>query len=213
MHKLHSRLFTDTRHSGYVVGAVAHERFKVNNFGGREAVLLKKDFGVILLRFGFSHTGFVMNDMTFVCDELEAVLVSRYDAAVPTRPFADPAHGADYIIRLESLKLKARHAHCVKDLLHHRHLHRKLIRHSLSLRLVLRVLQMPEGRGLEVKCNTDRIGLFRFKQLAEDRKKAVNSVCRSSVRGVEHTDAVIRTVYYAVAVKYHQLHFIFLPGV
>ena len=197
LHERHGRLFAHAGDAGDVVGRVTHEGLEVDHVDRGEAVLLAERPGRHILCRGLAHAGGDELDLCVLRDELETVLVSRHDDAVPARRLAAAADGADEIVGLVAGEVVLGNVHGGEHLLQIRQLHGQL-------RLV------AERRLAPIERHAQPLGLLLVEQTLQRREKAVYRVGIEPVARRERADAVKRTVDDAVAVQNHQLHGRFL---
>ena len=173
---------------------------------GSKSVLLLKDFRSILRRRGLSLAALHMKHMRRIRYELKGILVPRHDETVPVFLLASFSHRTEDVIGLPAGTLITGDAHGLKHFLQKRHLHDQILRHGLSLPLILRVLLVTERGSMDIKCHTYRIRLLIGQQFLKNGEKTEHAVCGCSVRSSQKPHAVKGTVYDAVSVQYHQFH-------
>ncbi len=205
-HQIERRFFTDARHAGDVVGSVAHQRLEVDDSDGFKAVFPVKAFGRHFAGRRLPHAGRHQLDAHLVGDELQAVAVACDDNGFPPGLGRFFRHSADKIVGFPPGQLAAGDAQSVQRFFEQRQLRGQLVGHPLALRLVARVLLVPEGRLPAVKGDAQRVGRFIGQQLEQNVEKPVYGVGRRAVRGGQRLHAVKGAVYQAVAVEHHQLH-------
>ena len=93
--------------------------------------------------------------------------------------------------------MQAQHGY---DLLCNGHLCAQLVGHSVSARFVCVIHLVAEGRCLEVKRHSRKVGLILLYLLGENIDHTVQRVCRRAVLCGQQPDAVKRAVEYAVSV-------------
>ena len=204
--ELHGRLLPHPRHTGDVVGGVAHEGFQVHHLQGAEAIGLLKGRGVHLFRGGLAHAGGDQLDVGPVCHELQGILVSGGHPAVPARLLACFGDGADEVVSLPARQLVAGDVHGVQHLFQHRHLHGQLLRHPLPLGLVVRIGQVAEGRLLPVEGHAHAVRVHLLPDAAQDIQKAIDGVGGKALLVVQGVHPVVGPVDDGVAVDHQQLH-------
>ena len=205
------RLFPHAGNAGDVVARVAHQGLEVDDVGGGKAVAFLKALGRHVLRRGLAHARRDELDGRVLGDELQGVLISCGDDAVPAFFFALARDRADEVVRFKAHELVAGNVHRVEHLFEYGHLHGKLFGHGVARGLVALVFQVTEGRLAAVKGDAERLGLFFIKKAREHREKAEDRVGEKPVARGERTDAVIGAVDDGVAVKHHQFHGKHLP--
>ena len=78
--------------------------------------------------------------MDILVDELQTVTVTGDHHTLPAVVRADLANGADDIVRFPALTFIDRNIHGPQNILHHRHLHGKLLRHAVPVCLIAVIL-------------------------------------------------------------------------
>ena len=202
-HQIHGGLFTDAGDAGDIIGAVSHESLQIHHQRRGKAVFLLETRRGIQHRFGLTHAGLHVADAGGIGNELQAVLITGDNDAVPAAFLADGGGGTQNIIGFIALQLVAAEAHGVQNLFQNGHLGRQFLGHPLPLGLIGLILLMAEGGGLQVKADANRLRLLLLQQTLQDGNKAVDGVGRGAVRGVQRTHAVKGTVDNAVAVQDH----------
>ena len=200
------RFGPDARYAGDIVGAVAHEGFQVDKAQGFQAVFLKEHRRRVVGCDGLACLGAHQLHRHVLIHQLQAVAVAGEDDALPALPAADVRHSADDVVGLPALTFVDGDIHGGKDLLHHGHLHGKLLGHPVAGRLVALVLQMAEGGAVEVKGNAQGVGLFLHRDLLQNIQEAEDGVGIQALPGGQRPHAVKGAVDDAVAIQYHQLH-------
>ena len=117
LYEAHRRFFADSGYAGDIIRRIAHERLQVNYVLRRKAVLLRKQLGSIFGRARLTHAAFDVAYVSALRNELEAVLITGYDAAVPAVTLALFCHRTEQVVRLIALKLKTQYAHRVENAL------------------------------------------------------------------------------------------------
>ena len=204
-------LFPHAGNAGDVVARVAHQRLEVDDVDGREAVAFEKRLRRHVLRRGLAHARGDELDGRVLGDELERVLVSRGDDAVPALFFALARDRADEVVRFKADELIAGDVHRVEHVLQIGDLHGEFLGHGMARGLVALVFQVTEGRLAAVEGDAERLGLFLIHKAREHREKAEDRVGEKTVARRERTNAVIGAVDDGVAVKHHQFHGKHLP--
>ena len=204
--QLRRRLRADARDARDVIGAVAHQGFKINQMDGVKAVFLTEAGRVIVDRDGLRKLRGDQLDRHMLVDQLQGIPIAGDDHAVPVRPAALLADCADHVVGFPAFAFKDGDAHGAQNILHHRQLHGKLIRHRVTRRLVAVIGQMAERRRLEVERHAQGVGLLLRPELFENIQKTVDRVCKKAVFRRERPHAVVGTVNDAVSIENHQLH-------
>ena len=204
--QLRRRLRADARDARDVIGAVAHQGFKIDQMDGVKAVFLTEAGRVIVDRDGLRKLGGHQLDRHMLVDQLQRVPIAGDDHAVPVRPAALLADRADHVVGFPAFAFKDGDAHGAQNILHHRQLHGKLIRHRVTRRLVAVIGQMAERRRLEVERHAQGVGLLLRPELFENIQKTVDRVCKKAVFRRERPHAVVGAVDHAVSIENHQLH-------
>ena len=205
-YQLRRGLLPDSRDSRYVVARIAHEGLQVDYVNRLEAVFLSKRLLVVDLDLGLTQAAFDMVYLRASADELERVAVARHKHAASARLACSLCYSAEKVVRLPALQLVAAHVHRVQHLLEYRHLDGELVRHTLALSLILLVLQLAEGRTVQIEGDGESVRTHLVHNAPQDAQKAVDSVRRSAVGSVQHSNAEKRPVHYAVAVNNHYGH-------
>ena len=206
MQQLRGGLGTHARHTGNVVGAVAHKALQVDQPFRGKAVLRLKFFRIIQGGRGLSPLGNHQLHLYMAVNKLQAVPVAGDNHAVPADLSAALAHGADHIVSFPALTGINGDIHGAEHLLHHRHLHGQFLRHGVARGLIAVVAQMAEGGAVEVKSHAQGVGLLLMLHLLQNIQKAVNGVGVHAVFCRQQPHPVKGAVNDAVAVKDHQFH-------
>ena len=74
--QLSSRLLTDFRYSGYIVGAVAHKRFHIDKSPGSYPVFFQHICGMVILYYSLALSGLGDPDTGLIRGDLQEVPVS-----------------------------------------------------------------------------------------------------------------------------------------
>ena len=193
-------------YAGNVVRAVAHQSLEIHQPRRRKAVFRFKYLRRIIQRRCLPALRADKFDRHMRIDQLQAVAVSCQDDAVPVLFAARGRYRPDDIVRLPALTLVNRDIHRSKDLLHDRHLHGKLLRHPVPRRLVAFILQVAEGRPVQIEGNTERIRLFLRGYFLQNVQKAEDRIRIQAVTRRQRTYPVKCAVDDAVAVQNHQFH-------
>ena len=138
--------------------------------------------------------------MDIFVNELQTVPVTGNSHTFPIVIGANSAHGADHIVRFPALAGVDRDIHSSQDFLHHRHLHRQFLRHTMAGSLVAVILQMSEGGAMEVKGNANRIRLFFLFHALQNIEEAVNGMGIKPLTIGKGLHTKIGTIYDGVTV-------------
>ena len=160
----------------------------------REAVFLLEALRRHVPRCCLSQAG---GDQLYLCvvrHELQAVFVAGDDDAIPAVRFAFAGDCADQVVRLIAREFVTWDVHSVKRFFEQGELLRQLLGHSLSLRFIGVIFQMPERRLTPVKGDAERVRLLFIRQALHGRQKAVNRVGIKALTRCQRTNAVIGAV-------------------
>ena len=138
--------------------------------------------------------------MDVFINELQGIPVAGNDDALPFVVGADAAHGADDVVGFPALAFVNGDVHGPQDVLHHRHLHGQLFGHTMAVGLVAVVLQMAEGRAVQVEGHADRFRLFFLLHPFQNVQEAVNGMGVKPLPGGQGLYAEKGTVNDGVAV-------------
>ena len=180
-YKLQGTLFTYSRHTADIVGAVAHNCFKVYDFTGVYTVFFF-DF-INAVNFHLRHSATVNRhyNPSFIADQLKIVAVTRHNITFISVLLTVSRKRADNIISLKPLTRKHLDVHSAKYLFKRVKLHGKLIRHSVPLSLIFRIHHMPKGFCTHIKRNRNHIGFGHLEIFKIQLQKSKYRVCRHSV--------------------------------
>ena len=138
--------------------------------------------------------------MDVLINQLQRIPVTGDNDALPAVVGTDFCHGADHVVGFPALTFVDRDVHGAQNILHHRHLLRQLLGHSMTVGLIALVFQMAEGGAVEVKGHADGLRLLLLLHPLQNVQKAVNSMGVQSIPGGQGTHAEEGTVDDAVAV-------------
>ena len=206
MQQITGRLWPHSGYAGNIIRAVAHQSLKVHQTRRRKAVFRFKNLRRIIQRRCLPALRADKFDRHMRIDQLQAIAVSCQDDAVPVLFAAGGSYRPDDIVRLPALTLINRNIHRSKDLLHDRHLHGKLLRHSVPRCLVAFILQVAEGRPVQIEGNAERIRLFLRGYFLQNVQKAEDRIRIKAVTRRQRTYPVKCAVDDTVAVQNHQFH-------
>ena len=208
--KRKSRLFADARNPGDIIRAVAHERFYVYDLPRLISQLFLKIAGRKFIEF--AHARFCDINVRPFVNQLIRVPVAGYDDAVRIR--IATGERSDDVVRLETLFFAYGYVHGTQERFQDRHLHRQVVGHGFSRRLILVVHFMAERRRLQVKRYDQPVGLDVAVELEQKFDESENGVCRRTRLCRKKFRRIKRAVEKAVAVdeyKFEHDRFLLLP--
>ena len=158
--ELASAFFPNARHSLHVVAGIAHQRQHVDHLVRPDPELLHDTSGVVpnTLVTRVEHLNLIVH-------QLEEVLVAGDQHHLQTVRSGPSGEGADDIVRLDSLVSHDRYAEGCARLVDPRHLFDEVVRHRLSVSLVVGREFVPERRTPQVERRRDQGGLVVVQQL------------------------------------------------
>ena len=201
-------LFSDSRHTGDIIGAVPHQRLDLNKRSRLHTVLFADRGGVHLLIDSALRGGLCQDDTDLIGDQLERIPIAgakkhRIAVFLPL-----PCQTAQNIVCLIALRLQNGVAQKPQQLLHQRHLLTKFLRHALAGALVLLVHLMPEGGRMQIERKCHSVRLLLLNELINDIEKAVNRIGIDALPCGKQPHPVKGAVYDAVGVKGKNFHWV-----
>ena len=205
-HQVIGRLLPDAGHAGDIIGGIPHESLQVDNAFRLKAVFGTEKLRGVDNRLRLAALRFDEADTDTVGNQLQAVPVAGDDDALPALFLTDSAGSAQNVIRLIAGAGIAVDIHLLQHLTQDRHLHGQILRHGLTLGLVIVKGPVAECFILQIKGYGECIGRLLGKQTVEDVEKAEYGIGGRTVRRIEKPHPVIGPVGNAVAVYDHILH-------
>ena len=203
-YQLERGLLAYAGNSGDVVRRVAHKRLYVNELLGRNAVGFKEFSLAHIKRF----LGLCKENVSRIADKLKRVAVTRKQICRNTLALCFLSERAENIVSLVALKREHATAHLIHAVLGIRQLYRKLLGHSLSLRLVSVVHLVSEGGRLKVKRHRAVVGREMRDMALYNIRHSVYCIGIKTVLVGEQSDTVKCSVENTVTVNNKQLfHF------
>ena len=198
LQQLPGRLFAHPRHTGNVVGGVAHKAQEVHHVLGVDAkALLHLGHPEALIFHGVQDGGVFGH-------ELAQVLVAGDQHHVAALFLVTPRQRAQNVVGLIALQPDGGDVERLDQPVDVWNLHLQVVRHGRSVRLVIRIHFVPERRTALVKSHAEILRLFLLDQLLQHVFEAEHRLRRQSRGGRKLLpDGVKRAVYVSGAV--HQI--------
>ena len=201
-HQGQGGLFADARHTGDIIGRIAHQALDVDELRRLHTILFADGGGVHGNRLfvGGQQNGGV------VVHQLQAVPVAGGQQGGAPGGLAGGGQGAQNIVGLPALAAYLHKAQVGQQFFQYGHLLGQLLGHAVAGGFVAVVGLVAERRGAQIPGDGHSIGLVGGQQVEQYILEAVNGVGIAAVLGRQQLDAEKRAVDQTVAVQYHQFH-------
>ena len=166
----------DTAYTGNIVGGIPHQGLQIDQFLRLEAVFLTKNSFRIQGCRGLPRLGDHQLYMDVFVDQLQRVPVAGDNDALPALLGTNLCCRTNDIVRFPALTLIDGNVHCPQNVLHNRHLLRQFLGHTVTVGFVAFILQMAEGRAMEVEGHGNGFRLLLLFHSLQNIQKAVDGV-------------------------------------
>ncbi len=176
--------FADPFRAGNVVDRIAHQGHHVGDFFRRHAhdlfdfCFVHHQIGLVRPRAGTQHAH-------FPADELHHVLVAGNQEHFEARFRSLFRQSAHHVVGLEAVEFEDRQPHGFAHAPHVGELHRKLVGHRWSLRLVLVEQLVAEGGLARIENHGEVVGRMLLRQLAQHVREKIGNFRGNALRAIE----------------------------
>ena len=205
--QLQCRFFSDTGHTGDIVGGISHQCLHINELHRGDTVLFCKQSRIVdNVFFGFhqNHTGVFR-------DQLQGVPVSGQQIDFHIRFFPHTGKSTEYVVRFIAGAFYDGESKGGGGFFGVRKLHGKLFRHSFPGGFITVVGFVTEGRFSGIKSTGQMGGCDGGHVLVEDIHKSEDGIGRKPCGSGKIPDPVERPVQDAVAVQNKKFLFHTIP--